>query len=168
MVHRMVRKLPPINSVKHYVQHTNLAQASGTIANQIAVDAVIAPAVANTFSVKEGSVIKAVFVERWLMADVGAGVSSQFTLTIEKKRDPEPDMTAAQSANLQAYPNKKNILYTTQGILVGASQAVPVFRQWIAIPKGKQRFGLDDQLMVNIAFVNSGRSCGMETYKEYT
>ncbi len=95
MVHRMVRKLPPINSVKHYVQHTNLAQASGTIANQIAVDAVIAPAVANTFSVKEGSVIKAVFVERWLMADVGAGVSSQFTLTIEKKRDLEPDMTAA-------------------------------------------------------------------------
>ncbi len=159
----------PINSVKHYISHTELNIAAGGISVQPAVHAVTVNAVTNTSDVREGSIVKAVYVERWLIGDEAAGVNSQFVLTVEKKREGEPDMTFTNASNLQAYLNKKNILYTTQGIVASSngSSTVPVIRQWVLIPKGKQRFGLGDELHVNIAFVTKGTTCGMETYKEY-
>ncbi len=167
----MARRMQsPINSVKHYVQHSNAVVASGAIINQIVAVGVQAPATSTTADVRQGAVIKAVFVERWIVGDGTTGVSCQFTLTIEKKRKGEPNMTAANAANLMAYPNKKNILYTTQGIIPSAidgANSVPVVRQFFLIPKGKQRFGQDDQLIVNIAAIVALRNCGFETYKEY-
>ncbi len=162
----------PINSVKHYVQFSNATLATGASITQVLVNAVVAPATASTASVKEGSIIKAVFIEKWLVGDSGVdGTPSQFVLTVEKKRDAEPDMTAAQSNTLAAYPNKKNILYTTMGIITNSKNGgptAPVLRSWIKIPKGKQRFGLGDELVVNIAAIVTIRHCGFSTYKEYT
>ncbi len=159
-----------INTVKHYVHHTNTVIATGAISNQNICVAVVAPAVASAATVREGAVVKAIYIERWLIGDASSGTSSQFTLVIEKKRTAEPDMTHAQSQNLGSYPNKKNILYTTQGVLgskTDGAQALPIFRQWIMIPKGKQRFGAGDELLVNIAAVTAIRNCGIDTYKEY-
>ncbi len=164
--HRMVA---PINTVKHYVTQVDVVIATGVILNHAAINAVVAPATANTNEVREGAIVKAIYIERWLSGDE-ATVPSQFVLTVEKKRVTELAMTFAQSLVLQAYPNKKNILYTTQGVLTTTKlggNTVPVIRQYILIPKGKQRFGLGDQLFVNIAFVTSGHACGIETYKEY-
>jgi len=166
---KMRRKmLAPINTVKHYVQHPSALLLTGTIVNQPIVLAVVAPATGATNEVREGAVIKAVYIERWVIGDSAATVS-QFTLTIEKKRQAEPDQNFTNSQNLSAYPNKKNILYTTQGIVgsVDGAPTVPVFRQYIMIPKGKQRFGAGDELMVNIACITPLRHCGIETYKEY-
>ncbi len=169
MRHR--RMLAPINTQKHYVHHTNLVIATGTVDNQRAVVAV-AGAPATTADVQEGAVIKAVYVERWIVGDSGvAGTPTQFTFVIEKKRVKEADMTFAESQNLGSYENKKNILFTSQGIVTNSlagGPTLPVFRNWVLIPKGKQRFGLDDELVVNIAAVNALRNCGIETFKEYT
>lgn len=168
---RSRRMLAPINSIKHYVHRAEVLIAIGGILNHTVVDAVIAPATAAPGEVIQGAVIKAVFIEFWLSGDAISGTNSQFNLTVEKKRDLEPDMTFAQSANLGGYPNKKNILYTTQGIVPsvqgGAGSTTPVLRSWISIPKGKQRFGLDDQLMVNISAVQALQVCGIAIYKEY-
>jgi len=167
---KMRRKmLAPINTIKHYVHSTQLLITAGTISNDPIIVAVRAPATALSSEVREGAVIKAVYIERWLGGNT-AGNFHQFTLTVEKKRTTESDMTFSQSQNLGGYPNKKNILYTTQGVLGSiddGNQAVPVLRQYVLIPKGKQRFGLDDQLMVNIAFISTGTRCGIATYKEY-
>ncbi len=169
MRHRGLRA--PINTIKHYVPQTSTLLTSGNIVNNTLAEAVVAPATSFTFEVREGSLIKAIYVERWL---VGAGVTgtvSAFTLTVEKKRVSETDMTVAQSLNLQGYPNKKNILYTTQGILsttIDGATTIPVIRGWIKIPKGKQRFGLADQIMVNTSTVGDLRLCGISTYKEWT
>ncbi len=159
----------PINSVKHFIAHTELNIAAGGISVQPVIHAVSVNAITNTSDVREGCSIKAVFIERWLIGDEAAGVNSQFVLTVEKKREGEADMTNANALNLQAYLNKKNILYTTQGIVSSSDggNPIPVVRQWIAIPKGKQRFGLGDELHVNIAFVTKGTVCGIEIYKEY-
>ncbi len=168
MRHR--KMLSPINTVKHYVHHSNLAVMSGAISNQNICVAVIAPAVATSATVREGAVIKALYIERWIIGDGATNTPTQFTLVIEKKRTQEADMTNAQANNLGVYPNKKNILYTTQGILgagIDGNQAMPVFRQWILIPKGKQRFGSGDEVLVNIAAVGDIRVCGIDTYKEY-
>ncbi len=167
MRHRGVK--PVITTTKHYVHHTEFNIAAGGISVQPAVHAVTVNNITAAHDVREGSVIKAVYIERWLVGDDAAGINAQFNLTVEKKSGSQPDMTFANSANLGAYPNKKNILYTTQGI-VGSSDGfspIPVIRQYILIPKGKQRFGLDDELHVNISFVTKGTTCGLETFKEY-
>jgi len=161
----------PITSLKHYVQHSQANVLGGTIVVQDVVDAVAAPASATTSEVKQGSLVKAIYFERWMAADVSAGVFVQFVLTVEKLPSSVTEMTFTQSNNLSSYTNKKNILYTTQGILnasINGSQAVPVIRQYILIPKGKQRMGLGDRIVVNIAVLQTMAVCGIETYKEYT
>jgi len=156
----------PINSIKHYVPRATAVVLTGAIANDVIVNAIVAPATTASSSVIQGSVIKAVYIERWFSSNEAIGSETQFVLTVEKKRELEADMTNAQALNLGSYPNKKNILYTTQGI-VTSSQSVPVIRSWVLIPKGKQRFGLGDELMVNTAAVGELQTCGIATYKEY-
>ncbi len=162
----------PINSIKHYV---GLPIATITAANNQTnelIDAKVAPASAAPEDVHEGSIIKAVFIEMWIVNDAASGIEAQFTVALEKKPSDGPDMTFTNSQNLGAYPNKKNILYVTQGLLapfLDGQSSVPLLRQWILIPKGKQRFGLGDQLVLNMAAVGQDiRRCGISTYKEYT
>ncbi len=164
------RMLAPINSIKHFVPQTDFAVATGTANNLTVVDAVVAPATGATYEVQEGAVVKAVWIELWLITDGSAGTHGTFTVTVEKAPgNLQPTFT--NMLNLMSYLNKKNILYTTQGILSSdnVAQAVPILRQWIKIPKGKQRFGFQDRLLVNVA--NSGGTgmaiCGMFIYKEY-
>ncbi len=117
--------------------------------------------------VAEGSAIKAVYVELWL---IGGTADQFFTITLEKVPGAGNVQTFTESTNLFAYVNKKNILYTTQGLAPndGVGQPVPVIRQWFKIPKGKQRWGLNDNLNLNIASRGDGTItvCGFFTYKE--
>ncbi len=156
---------PIITSVKHYVQIPIAAVAMGAINNQKVITSVAQPTLA--VNVLQGSVVKAVYVEIWLLA--GAMDEGSFTLAIEKKPSQAPDMTAAEGADLFNYTNKKNILYTTQGIIGDQNtNPVPVIRTWIKIPKGKQRFGFGDEFVVNIlANLESLSFCGLVVFKEY-
>ncbi len=162
--------LAPINSVKHYVQRSNAPFASGAINNNVIVDAVTGVA-ANTFDVKEGAVVKAIFFQYWLLNDGATGTDTQVTFVVEKVPSGQTAITAAQLSNLQAYDNKKNILYTWQGVFgagVDGSPAVQIANGWQMIPKGKQRMGLGDRVVAS--FVSTGQSCricGFTTYKEY-
>ncbi len=168
MPHRRV--FAPVNTVKHFVPLASAVIATGAINNHKIAEGVVAPAVALNSDVRQGAVIKAIYIEMWLASNEASGSESQFVLTVEKKRATEVDMTNANALNLQAYLNKKNVLYTSQGIInsnTGAG-AVPIIRQWVAVPKGKQRFGLGDEFFVNIAAVGSIQVCGMTIYKEYT
>ncbi len=160
----------PINSVKHYVQFTNATIASGAASGRQIANAVVAPATGTTAEVAEGSVIKAVWLEFWIVSDEASGTESQFTFAFEKRPSNAPAMTFTNTQNLGAYPNKKNILYVTQGILgasVDGQSSIPVIRQFMLIPKGKQRMGLGDDLVVTIGAVGGISVCGFSTYKEY-
>ncbi len=164
--------LSPINSNKHYVGRTLVGVSSGANQNFVVSDAVVAPATTNAFDVRQGAVIKAVWIELWLLGNAATTVNSSFDVTLEKVPSNGIAMTFAQSQNLGAYTNKKNILYTTQGVVGSAkdgNQALPLLRQWFKIPKGKQRQGLGDRIILNIsALVNDLTICGMAIYKEYT
>ncbi len=162
----------PINSIKHYVQQTNAALASGTIRNQVLVDAVtVAAAGANAFDVEEGSLVKAVFLDFWCLGTGVVDSNSQINAIIEKVPANQAAVTAAQIVNLGAYPNKKNILNSfqgNQGAQIAGHQALPYLRGWQLIPKGKQRMGLGDRIVMSI--LSSGNAiaiCGQSTYKEY-
>ncbi len=159
----------PIVSDKHYIAYTNANLASGGIRLIELVNALARGAArATTQDVDEGSVIKAVYVEYWVNGR-GASSTTQFTAILFKNPGGSNDPTYADTLNLQAYDNKKNIFYTTQGVLAqSGSQSVPIIRQWFKIPKGKQRFGRGDKLQLCLAATGQDiTSCGICTYKEY-
>ncbi len=165
------RMLAPITSIKHYVALTNTTIASGALLSTIIAEGVQAPATANAFSVVNGAIIKAIYFERWVLGDDVTGNSGQFTLVIEKAPSDSPDITVTNMLNLGVYNNKKNILYTTQGIIgssIDGSPGIPMIRGWLRIPKGKQRMGLGDKIVLTVNAIGKLRVCGINTYKEYT
>jgi len=162
----MVR--PTINSEKHLHPRSLITVDNGTIQNLNIAVAVKAPS--TSFEVREGAEVKAVWVEMWYLGSGSQPVIQ--TTVLEKISSGGPAMTQPDSTTLNDYLNKKNILYTTQGIVGDAnSNPVPLLRDWYKIPKGKQRMGLGDKIVLNIASVaeaaNDLEVCGMFIYKEY-
>ncbi len=159
----------PIHSEKHYVQ-----MSRSTVGTVAAVSEDIIRSVESTTAnlvdeVSEGSLVKAVFVELWLL---NAGNDGSHVVTLSKQEGNASGPTFAQMNALGTYPLKKNIFFTHQGLDPndGITGPVRVMFDWYKIPKGKQRFGLGDQFHLTIAN-NSLQDlfyCGFFTYKEYS
>ncbi len=116
--------------------------------------------------------MKACYVEFWVSQD-SASVVGSYTVILVKNPGGAGNPVATDLAALHDYDNKKNILFTAQGLLTpNDGGQVPVLRGWYKIPKGKQRFGLDDKLIVSIRNNNATaidiNFCGQVIYKEYT
>ncbi len=168
MFHRRIRV--PINTIKHYVQQENAQIATGNQRSIDVVDAVSqATAGANPQDVLEGSLVKAVFIESWVKSFAGAGEDVKFQFILEKVPANQTAATFTQMNNLASYPNKKNVLYFSQGVLGDSTTAsIPVVRNWFKIPKGKQRMGLADRIVIAIsATAATIQNCGFTTYKEW-
>ncbi len=159
----------PIVAIKHYVQTTLSSQAAAT---KTAVSLVKGVTIANTDlpnEVVEGSVVKAVYIEMWLASNDASG--SSMTVNVEKISNTGATvaMTYANSIALHSYQNKKNIFYCSEGITGDDEHPIPFIRMWLKLPKGKQRFGFGDELVLNISAISSTLSwCGMTTYKSYS
>ncbi len=161
---------PIINAIKHYVQLENASIASGARRSFQFVTAVDQnTAGTSTDQVLEGSIIKAVFVEVWMKSNSTAGTDNKFQVCVEKVPAGQASITFTQMNNMMAYPNKKNVFHFGQGVLGDlTTQSMPVLRQWFKIPKGKQRFGLDDVFVASMSATGAAfDSCGFSTYKEY-
>ncbi len=158
-----------VHSVKHYVQKSLTTVATGITNSELIVSGVESTTANGVNEVPEGSVVRAVFLEIWAIGSVS---NQFFTAILEKTPAGSAPATTAQMAALGTYANKKNILYTTQGLASndGIAGPIPIVRQWFKIPKGKQRFGLGDNLRFNIASRGSDDIivCGFSTYKELT
>ncbi len=167
MRHR--RMVAPINANKHYVHFSNANIASGAAGTLNVVTAAVAPASTNAQDVEEGSIVKAFYLEIWVYGLGASGTDTQFFLSVEKVPSGAASMTFAQTSNLGAYPNKKNVLFVSQGVIGGIdTNSVAVVRNWILIPKGKQRMGLGDSIEITLATVGAPmQRCGFSTYKEY-
>ncbi len=164
--------LAPINTVKHYVHRTNTSVPTGTNRTDTLAGAVVAPATGNSFDVREGAIVKAIHLEYWINSDGATGTTIQFILIVEKVPAGQASVSTAQIVNLGAYTNKKNIFYTTQGNLgasIDGQSSVPLLRSWMLIPKGKQRMGLGDKIVMTMQPIGSvgAAFCGLATYKEY-
>ncbi len=157
-----------INSVKHIVQKSLQLIQEQTIAN-VAIVRVL-DTISNPPDVVVGSVIKAVYLEYWLLGESAQPCTC--TWSLEKLPNDGTAMSQTQGQNLHDYPNKKNILHIGQGIIGDSnSNPIPVMRGWYKIPKGKQRFGQGDELLVNFSVIgetdNGMELCGVAIYKEY-
>ncbi len=163
----MVR--PVVHSTKHYVQTTLSTVTTGATNNETYVTAVEGTVANTATEVVEGAIIKAVYFEMWLIGSVS---DQFFTCIVHKLPSGLGTPGSANLADLNAYTNKKNIFFTSQGLASndGIAGPVAIYRGWIKIPKSKQRFGLGDKLTFTIASRGSATItyCGFVTYKEYT
>ncbi len=165
MRHR--KMLAPINSIKHYVNIENAQIASGAVRTTNVVDAVATTSSAE--DVVEGSIVKAVYFEHWVKSFAAVGEDIKFQYLIEKVPSGQASVTFAQMNTLDSYPNKKNVLFFSQGVIGDlTTQSVPVVRQWFLIPKGKQRMGFGDKIVSTLSSTAAAlQNCGFSTYKEY-
>ncbi len=156
---------PTINTEKHIVQYPVSTVGSSAIANITIAKGVSVPA-GTVSDVRIGSIISAVYVELWVNSDDAAIASAM--ACFEKIVSGGANLTYAQGNILHDYPNKKNILEIHEGnVPPNTQQGLPFFRHWIKIPKGKQRIGLDDELVLNLSGIGNGLNyCGHCTYKE--
>ncbi len=159
----------PIHSQKHYVQFP-IDQITTATAQNIILAHGVESTIANLASeVVEGSLIKAVYIELWLQNQGNLGES---IVTVSKNPLNNNGPSFTNLASLFTYENKKNVLFTHQGLTSndGVSGPVVVLKGWIKIPKSKQRFGLGDVLSISISNTSSGdlNRCGFATYKEYS
>jgi len=157
-----------VHSIKHYVQHS-IATVTGGGVTALSISHAVAPdAVDLVNEVIEGCSIKAVYVELWIRSASTTGSSGQ--MIIFKKGSDATNPSATEMAALGDWDNKKNILYTTMGLFNDVdADAIALFKGWIKIPKGKQRQGLNDQLVISIFSPTvDAHVCGFVTYKEYT
>ncbi len=116
-----------------------------------------------------GAVVKAVYVEMWMMGD-GQQPSFQMAI-VEKSQGNATVASIAALRDLDNFTNKKNIFHTFQGLIGDANtNPMPIIRQWIKIPRGKQRMGLGDRIRVvfgGLDPVGSVEVCGFTIAKYY-
>ncbi len=160
---------PVIHSQKHYVQITRSSVSTVSNNNERLINAVAVSNKNLVDEVEEGATVKAVYVELWVL-DTGNDGSHIVILS-----KPPQDNAGPVFSNMNAlgnYNNKKNILFTHQGLSPndGVGDPQMVMRGWYKIPKSKQRFGLGDSLVLSITnnSLNDLDYCGFATYKEYT
>ncbi len=161
----------PIHSKKHIVQISQATVAQAAVVTNTLVEATEAPSTTPSV-IGEGALVKACYVEYWVSQD-SASVVGSYTVILYKNPGGVNTPGAATVAALHDYGNKKNILFTAQGLLTpNDGGQVPVLRGWYKIPKGKQRFGLKDELQISIRNNNATaidiNFCGLAIYKEYT
>ncbi len=158
-----------INSIKHFVLESNTAVTSGARKTIIVANCVVAPANADTTQVKEGSAIRAIHLEYWIRGEGADGVDTQQNVYVEKVPAGATAMTYTQALNPMAYPNKRNIMFSSQGVLGDKTTApIPILNGWMLVPKGKQRMALGDKWNVTVAATGQSVGlCGKALFKEY-
>ncbi len=162
-----MRMRPRIKAIKHYVQVPAATIGSGSVSGIPLITTVAEGAArATTATVEEGSTISALYVEWWI-SGVTADKTVNWFLVVLPSGVSTPTVTNA--LNMQAYDNKKNILKAGQGLAPTGGNTVPILREWVKLPRGKQRFGLGDKLMLLLnATGTTVNHCGFATYKEQT
>jgi len=158
-----------VHSIKHYVQITFNTATTGVTEVETLAESVTVTLANLATEVKEGSTIKAIYFEMWTIGSVN---DQFYTACLAKLPGGVGNILQADLVNLHAYDNKKNVLFTTQGLASndGIGNPVNIHRGWIKIPKSKQRFGLGDRLQFAISSRGTADIdfCGFALYKEYS
>ncbi len=159
---------PVVHSTKHYVQTSLTTITGGTVLNTTLISGVAVKDKNTVTEVEEGAIVKAIYIEYWVRTASTTTGSGQHIIWKETGDTTTP--TATDMAALGDWDNKRNIFYTTMGLFNDVdADAINIYKGWLKIPKGKQRFALGDVLRLTSFHptVNS-HLCGFATFKEYT
>ncbi len=156
---------PTINSEKHIVEIGPASVGSAAMSITFLMSAVANPT--TSVQVRIGAIVKAIYLELWVTSDDAAQGNS--FVALEKLPSGLGGMSFAQSQAMHLYPNKKNVFKLHRGLVAPNVQSpTPFFSEWIAIPKGKQRLGVSDAIVLDISGIaNGAQFCGVAIFKEY-
>ncbi len=112
-----------------------------------------------------GTIVKAIYIEVWVLG--GTADEGSFIFAIEKLNQGSAGLGFASMADLHNYANKANIFFTSEGLTADQNgNPTPIYRDWLKIPKGKQRFALGDKLAFTISAVADPTTrCGCAIFK---
>ena len=158
---------PPIQSTKHFIHFPSTGVVSGTVRTITLIDVLARTGnLANAADVYEGSVIKAIYLEFWIGSTTALTTSSW---CVGKNPDNSTGPSFAEMTNLGVYQGKKNLFNCGQGLVPATGNTLAIFRGWLKIPKGKQRFGLGDRMLLSVSATGATLNlCGLAIYKDYS
>ncbi len=145
----MVR--PVVNSIKNDISFlTGLTAGANTVVNlAIAEDA---PTTADADSVRNGSLVKAIWLEFWVSnaATHTIGVSTAFEAYIMK--NPGNNLTGPVPGTVGTSNEKKFVIKGWKGLTGDRLAGFPAYswKGWIKIPKRYHRMGTDDKWQLNV------------------
>ncbi len=157
---------PRVHTQKHIVQSSLFVNTAGTKNERTLIEAVAVADKTGSHEVEQGSTISAIYLEYWCKTN-DSSEGTEIAI-VEKTSGSDNSVTGTEIANLDSYSNKKNVLHTFMGLTNPATGvSMPIIRQWLKIPKSKQRFGLGDKLIITW-FSQTGtlQTCGFALYKE--
>ncbi len=156
-----------VNSIKNMANTTfALTNTIGGLDFALAVDS---PTLAVTKEVKRGCLIKAVFIEFWVVGKLADGVLNSFNWYIIK--NPAGSLTRPTPGLEGVSDEKRYIFLSGKGLLSSNNGGfVYSFKRWVKIPKRYQRMGSDDRLsiLMQSQTAAAGNVCIQATYKWYT
>lgn len=147
----------PVNRIKHIVDIQQGITAA-TQANQVLVEAVQAPAVANVREVNNGSTVNAIYLTVEAYATTAGALSNLYMIVF---KNPGGNLTVPQGNTVGSNDNKKYVIHQEMVMLQQAvnGNVRNVFKGVIVIPKGYRRFGVND--LLQISFYSPGVNCNV-------
>ncbi len=170
--------LRPIKSTKHIVEISGIA-AAGT--NAVALTLVRGednPVLANTNEVQPGNKVSSIFLSSFYIAEGGEianevplvdwyiihNPGNAFTTVFDAGNNPTPGSTGV-------HLHKRHIFHTEKGLAGGGDVSLAglpmIFKGVIKIPRGRQRVGQNDRIMINHRTNFATKFCIQAIYKDY-
>ncbi len=157
---------PRVITTKHIVQQSLATATAGNRINIKLISAVAASDVNLASEIQEGSVISAIYLEYWIKTNDSSEGTAIAVVT--KLSNGVANPSSGEMALLNDYQNKKNIFFTFMGLTnPNTGVGTPMLHMWLKIPKGKQRFGLGDELVLTLlSQTGTLQLCGFTIFKE--
>ncbi len=170
--------LRPIQSTKHIVELSGILPATTNTVALTLVRGEDNPVLANTNEVQPGHKVSSIFLSIFYIAE-GGEVANEvplvdwyiihnpgnvFTTVFDAGNNPTPGSTGV-------HLNKRHIFHTEKGLAGGgdaSTAGVPmIFKGVIKIPRGRQRVGQNDRIMINHRANFATKFCIQAIYKDY-
>ncbi len=166
---RYRRSLNVVHRLKHIVDNNSTVSAGVTLPTVLILGR-DAPVIAATREVETGSKVHGIFLNVQIQGNqISSGGIPNIYMAVYKSKGgniPTIDPTATGSN-----PDKSNIIHQEMGMFQSDSvdgNPKTLFKGVIVIPKGLQRFGLDDELVMTLrSTAINYKNCSQCIYKEF-
>ncbi len=158
--------LRPIRSIKHVVDVQGALTTGGQNDVVPLVDAIDSPTTADVDSVEVASRVSSIYLNVQVYATSEASLANVYMYVM---KNPGNNLTPPAPNAVGAADEKKFIIHQEMRMMGGATTENPItlFSGVIKIPRGYQRFGFKDRLIINISTPgNSIDYCFQCIYKE--
>lgn len=161
--YRRALRLRPVNSVKNIVDSVNIGVAAGTTTTVVIANAVNDYAGA-TADVPIGSKVSSVYLFFQIQPQAAQGQVDAYIAKFPSGISPLPAPGATGGS-----PLRKFVLHEEKGIPGTFNNGSPplTFRGVVKIPRGRQRFGEDDDLVIKVSCSTAYDFCMKAIYKFY-